>query len=321
VKASRVAACILVLSFWAVVLHAESKAPANAGPACPISGKPIDLAAKVATDEGPVFFCCKGCPAKYEAEPAAYKANVSAQREAMASWPRVQETCPLSGKPISKDAKVEHDGQTVFFCCSGCAGKFEKEPAKYKGKLASSYTYLQPAVCPVSGKPVNFAVKPVMTDDGPVYLCCKGCAGKIEKDSAPYASKVAEQRKTLAATPRVQVTCPLSGKPIDKKAFTEVDGEKVYFCCSGCAGKYEKEPAKYQSKLQASYTYQTRCPVMGGPIDPAAFADTADGARIYFCCPGCDKKLFAAPAKYAPKLEAQGVRIEPSQLKPAKTAS
>jgi YHS domain-containing protein len=78
--------------------------------------------------------------------------------------------------------------------------------------------------------------------------------------------------------------------------------------------KYEGDPIKYASALANSYTYQTKCPVMGEDIDPKSFATLANGTKIYFCCKGCDKKLFADPAKYAPKLAAQGITFDPKGL-------
>jgi len=36
---------------------------------------------------------------------------------------------------------------------------------------------------------------------------------------------------------------------INKNLFTEYKGKKVYFCCAGCKGKFEKEPEKYIAKL------------------------------------------------------------------------
>ena len=46
-------------------------------------------------------------------------------------------TCPVSGEEFVVDAsspKVERDGKTYFFCCAGCKGKFESNPAKYLKK-------------------------------------------------------------------------------------------------------------------------------------------------------------------------------------------
>ncbi len=49
-------------------------------------------------------------------------------------------------------------------------------------------------------------------------------------------------------------------------------------------------------------TEQTTCPVMeGNPIKKAHFVEY-QGKKVYFCCPGCDKKFQAEPAKYVAKL-------------------
>jgi YHS domain-containing protein len=39
------------------------------------------------TDDGPVYFCCKGCAAKYKANPAKYAEKVAAQRKFLAEHP------------------------------------------------------------------------------------------------------------------------------------------------------------------------------------------------------------------------------------------
>ena len=89
------------------------------------------------------------------------------------------------------------------------------------------------------------------------------------------------------------------------------------FCSAACMEKFRSEPTKYAAALANAYTYQTKCPVMGKDIDPKAFTTIADGTRIYFCCKGCEKKLFAEAGKYAAKLQEQGYSFEPEQLKPA----
>lgn len=170
--------------------------------------------------------------------------------------------------------------------------------------------------CPVMGEPVDFNIF-TMADDGPVYFCCKSCVKKYQNAPGEFADKVAEQRALLKKLPRVQVVCPISGKPIDKSVFTEQSGEKVYFCCADCKAKFADDPAAYHAKLEASYTYQTKCPVMGGDIDPASYSDLPTGERVYFCCKGCDSKLRSDPEKYAPKLAAQGINIDVAKLKSA----
>jgi len=314
-------ALALVLGIGGLI-YAEEKADAGkgksaAGLLCPVSGKPAGLANKTMTPEGPVFFCCDGCPKKFEADADKYKEQVAAQRAVLAHYPKVQETCPLSGKPIIKEAFVESEGKKVYFCCNGCAGKYKAEPAKFKDKLAATYTYLDLPKCPISGKPADLSIK-VMSDDGAVYFCCNGCPKKYSADAAKYKEQVAEQRKALAAMDRVQVTCPLSGKPVDVKQFTDKGGEKVYFCCEHCKEGYEKDPAKHAAKLSGSYAYQTLCPVSGEEISPKAFLELADGRKVYFCCSDCKGKMTANPAKYVASLQMQHIQIDADKLKAEK---
>ena len=175
-------------------------------------------------------------------------------------------------------------------------------------------TALAALKCPVMGEPINFALS-VAEKDGPVFFCCKGCISKYKRNPSKYAAKFAAQRKALAGRDKVQVTCPITGEPVDQKVAVESDGRKVYFCCKNCVGKYQSNPSKYRTALANSYTYQTKCPVMDEEINPKVFAASADGRKIYFCCKGCDKKLFANPAKYAPKLAAQGFTVSATDLK------
>ena len=170
-------------------------------------------------------------------------------------------------------------------------------------------------LCPVMGEPIDFSVS-VATDDGPVFMCCPGCIKKYKANPSKYASEVAAQRKTLAGRAKVQVKCPVSGKPADPDRYVEVGGKKVSFCCMGCAGKYKKNPGAFKTALANSYTYQTKCPVMDEEIDPLVSTTLASGQTVYFCCKGCDKKFTKNPAKYAEKLASQGFAIKASDLKP-----
>ncbi len=54
---------------------------------------------------------------------------------------------------------------------------------------------------------------------------------------------------------------------------------------------------------------QTTCPVMGGKINKAQYADV-QGKRIYVCCAGCVAKIKADPDKYIKQLEAEGITLE-----------
>ena len=69
--------------------------------------------------------------------------------------------------------------------------------------------------------------------------------------------------------------------------------------------------AAEQEKVQKK---QTTCPVMGGKINKAQYADVK-GKRIYVCCPGCIGKIKADPDKYIKKMEAEGIVLDKTPQK------
>jgi YHS domain-containing protein len=179
---------------------------------------------------------------------------------------------------------------------------------------------MQTPACPVTGKPANLAVS-IPTPDGPVYFFCPLCVPKYQENPEQYAAQVAAQRVALADRPKVQVTCPITRNAVDPDVSIERDGQKVYFCCPDCIGKYEAAPGKYASALANSYTYQIRCPVMGEEIDPTSYTLLADGRKIFYCCDGCGPKLFGDSAKYGKNLAEQGYQYDFANLKKVDSAS
>ncbi|HNO78141.1 MAG TPA: YHS domain-containing protein [Phycisphaerae bacterium] len=196
-------------------------------------------------------------------------------------------------------ARAQHDGH---------AGNQGDLP--HDDKAASQTPF---ARCPVTDEPINLAVG-VQTADGPIFFCCKDCISKYQAKPAKYSAKVAEQRKSLADRPKTQVICPVSKDPVDQDISVESGGRKVYFCCKSCINQYRADPAKYASALANSFSYQTKCPVMGGDIDPKAFTTVSGGKPFYFCCDGCEKKFFKDPEKYTPNLTAQGFIVNPKEM-------
>lgn len=170
------------------------------------------------------------------------------------------------------------------------------------------------ALCPVMGEPVDPSIW-TATDDGPVLLCCGGCIKKYNENPEKYAVKTAALREAMKKMPKTQVTCPISGDAVDTDVFTKQDGENVYFCCEKCKGAYEKDPAKYKTKLANSYSYQPGCPFSGDPIDPTASVEFTTGQKVYFCCGKCSGKFASDPAAHVDKLKKLGIYVKPDKLK------
>ena len=59
---------------------------------------------------------------------------------------------------------------------------------------------------------------------------------------------------------------------------------------------------------------QTVCPVMGGKINKAEYADVK-GKRIYVCCAGCIAKIKADPDQYIKQMEAEGITLDKAPKK------
>jgi YHS domain-containing protein len=47
------------------------------------------------------------------------------------AFAKSQEICPVMGGKIDKTVYADHEGERVYFCCAGCIGTFEAEPAKF----------------------------------------------------------------------------------------------------------------------------------------------------------------------------------------------
>lgn len=82
-----------------------------------------------------------------------------------------------------------------------------------------------------------------------------------------------------------------------EKSSDYKDG-KVYFCCDGCKGKFEKDKEKFakQANHQLVATKQFKqkaCPLSGGDVNPEKTVKI-NGVEIGFCCGNCQGKVAAA---------------------------
>jgi len=67
----------------------------------------------------------------------------------------------------------------------------------------------------------------------------KCCGGKDAQADAKDAKKITPQTK-----------CPVQGGDIDKSLFVDVDGKRIYVCCSGCIDEIKKNPKKHIKELE-----------------------------------------------------------------------
>ena len=197
-------------------------------------------------------------------------------------------------------------------CAVGMASVAVADDAK-KYESTGESKKLTP-MCPVMGEPAVFNLS-METDEGPIFVCCKGCIRRLKKEGDKYSAQIAEQRAVLAKLPKVQVRCPVTGKPVDGETTLLYHGREIQFFCDKCPPTFKKSPEKFKANLANSYTYQTKCPISGEPIDRTLSTTLATGETIYTCCGGCAKKIGADPVKYASILENMGIRLDVARLK------
>jgi len=101
---------------------------------CPVSGEKIVKSAFVDYQGQRIYFCCKGCVSKFEADPEKYMEKFAKDGVLLES---VQKKDPVCGMEI-KDKKIKRDykGRRVYFCSEYCAKEFDKDPKASLEKLA-----------------------------------------------------------------------------------------------------------------------------------------------------------------------------------------
>ena len=80
----------------------------------------------------------------------------------------------------------------------------------------------------------------------------QGCGSRDGKSGCCAAT-------TTAA--KAQTKCPVQGNKIDKTAYVDVKGYRVYLCCQGCAAKVKEDPDKYIAVIKANGEQPEQAPV------------------------------------------------------------
>jgi len=110
----------------------------------PVCGMTVDPATSKhqSVHDGQAFhFCCGGCKAKFEAEPARYLAQPAAHHHDHASHAAAHgahlakdPVCGMSVDPHTAKHRAEYDSHPYYFCSARCREKFVADPAAYLGE-------------------------------------------------------------------------------------------------------------------------------------------------------------------------------------------
>jgi len=179
------ASVVAVVVTAGLVFAAEKEFKAS----CPVSGGPAKESSFVEFEGAKVYFCCQGCPKKFEADSEKYASK--AHYQMLQTGEAIQVACPLSGKPVNAETATELVEQKVAFCCGGCQKKFKEADDQLALALSPAAfvkAFTTQTECPVSGKKISAAVS-TKHDGKNVYFCCEGCVPAFEADPEKYTKK------------------------------------------------------------------------------------------------------------------------------------
>ena len=78
---------------------------------------------------------------------------------------------------------------------------------------------------------------------------------------------------------------PLWGGTVNQSLYADYEGKRVYFCCEGCVPEFQKNPAKYISKLEKEGVKLQAAPK--DELKSKSYPATDSDCRENNSCGGC----------------------------------
>lgn len=167
---------------------------------CAASGRDINVKGtpQVAFFEGrELKFCCGGCAAFVEKDPAKFLAKVDEQLIAQQAPIYPTQKCVVAGSDLVKNGKDTGKdvmvGNRLFrVCCGKCAAKVKADPATYAAKLDAMVIEKMAPDYPISTcvvndkKAIDAKSKTFVVAGRPVKTCCGSCMKKVKADPMKY---------------------------------------------------------------------------------------------------------------------------------------
>jgi YHS domain-containing protein len=130
------------------------------------------------------------------------------------------------------------------------------------------------------------------------------CSSTWASGSHKHDMKKSEAAAMVKGTQKV---CPIRKEAIDPTVSIEYQGQKIYFCCSGCDEKFLKDPESYFAEMkkrgEVTESIQTVCPVSGDVLDKDKMSLTLPGRKVHFCCKKCVSKFKKSSKVYLKKMD------------------
>jgi YHS domain-containing protein len=160
-------------------------------------------------------------------------------------------TCPVAGKPASKDISMKFEGKKLYFDSQECMENFKKNRKPFVVKANRQLVETGQAVqvgCPTCGRP---CVADFTLDVGGIKVLfgCPGSKGRVEVLEPEERIAAVFGGRSFSHAFTLQTECVVCGEPIDRKCSTLYNDRKVFFCSDPCKKEFEKSPEKFAKKL------------------------------------------------------------------------
>ncbi len=161
-------------------------------PVCGMEVQPESAAGSEAHEGQMYYFCGKGCATKFHAEPEKYVMRPAVPNLVQIGKPAakvitfIDPVCGMQVNPESAAGSHTHEGQTYYFCSTGCLDKFRADPAKYlaprpaqiEQPSAARYTCPmhpeiirdKPGSCPICGMALEPMVASIDESENPELI-------------------------------------------------------------------------------------------------------------------------------------------------------
>ncbi len=225
-------------------------------PVCGMIVDPPQARGKARYQGETYFFCSPGCMHKFTANPSKYVTaeGESANGAVSAAMPAPKKlekdpVCGMSVDPAGAASSVEHEGKLYHFCSRGCAEKFQRDANQYLFPQAAQ-NWRGPVTANLDPTQKPAAIPGMVQIGAPVQI---GATPNLEKDPV----------------------CGMNVDPAHPAATADHAGKTYYFCCRGCADKFNADPQKYLAPSGNSVP-QVRVPPLDGNLGSTAYVCPMD---------------------------------------------
>ena len=148
------------------------------------------------------------------------------------------------------------------------------------------------ATCPIMGKPSSITLF-TDTEYGRIYVCCKPCIKKIQRDP-----KIAYDTAYPTAKKAGNAICPVMGETIeDSEHKVVLQGHEIALCCEPCGAEARANPQVTLVKAldpKVKDLANEVCPITSEEVTANAFCLIGD-TLIRLSSPGCVESVKKDP--------------------------